>query len=375
MFGSPGSGMRFALLASGMAAAGRLRDRPAIVRGVAAAVAVLTLAAAAPHGPGRSTPPDRARFAASYRQVILPDLLVVRRQGLTAGQLSGLRRASANMIALDGGEIRARNGRSVSAVGVDPQAFRSWVPLRPASNQAIWTALARGAFLASDAARARLHLRPGASYQLSGAARVRLRFGGAAQLGVDGVDLVVNTATSRRLGLIHRVAALVSAPGTALATLVRRVRDAVPGARIITLRAQPLPVRRVNTSRRPANYLQLFQESAARYCPGLSWTVLAAIGQIESGDGQNMGPSSAGALGPMQFLPSTWKVWGIDGFGRTGPPDIMDAYDAVPSAARLLCANGAASGNLAGAIYDYNHAHWYVTEVLSLAAAYAREYS
>jgi len=104
--------------------------------------------------------------------------------------------------------------------------------------------------------------------------------------------------------------------------------------------------------------------------------VLAAIGQIESADGTNMGPSSAGALGPMQFLPSTWAVWGIDAFGQTGPPDIMNPYDAVPSAARMLCADGAASGprGLAAAIFDYNHATWYVNEVLALAAEYAREF-
>ena len=53
------------------------------------------------------------------------------------------------------------------------------------------------------------------------------------------------------------------------------------------------------------------------------------------------GPSSAGALGPMQFLPSTWAEWGIDGFGQPGPPDIMNPLDAVPSAARMLCAAGA----------------------------------
>ena len=124
-------------------------------------------------------------------------------------------------------------------------------------------------------------------------------------------------------------------------------------------------------------YLELFKASAARYCPGLSWTVLAAIGQIESADGTNVGPSSAGALGPMQFLPSTWKIWGTDGFGQTGLPDIMNPYDAVPSAARLLCADGAAAGgrSLAGAIFDYNHANWYVSEVLALAGQYATDYS
>ena len=86
--------------------------------------------------------------------------------------------------------------------------------------------------------------------------------------------------------------------------------------------------------------------------------MLAAIGQIESADGQNEGPSTAGALGPMQFLPSTWQTWGTDGFGDTGTPNIMNPFDAVPSAARLLCADGAASGGqgLRTAIFDYNHA-------------------
>ena len=105
-------------------------------------------------------------------------------------------------------------------------------------------------------------------------------------------------------------------------------------------------------------------------------TVLAAIGQIESADGTNEGPSTAGAMGPMQFLPSTWALWGIDGFGETGPPNILDPYDAVPAAARLLCADGAAAGgsSLYHAIFDYNHADWYVNEVLGLAAEYAADY-
>src|SRR6202020_1006048 len=138
-------------------------------------------------------------------------------------------------------------------------------------------------------------------------------------------------------------------PASSPVTLVSQVKTAL-GGNATVIRLVPaevstaLPVDPAPASGRPTSYLQLFQESAARYCPGLSWTVLAAIGQIESADGQNMGPSTAGALGPMQFLPSTWKLWGIDGFGTTGQPDIMNPYDAVPSAARLLCADGAASG-------------------------------
>jgi membrane-bound lytic murein transglycosylase B len=105
----------------------------------------------------------------------------------------------------------------------------------------------------------------------------------------------------------------------------------------------------------------------------MSWTVLAAIGQIESGDGANNGPSSAGALGPMQFMPGTWAEWGINGFGPPGPPDIMNPLAAIPSAARMLCAAGAGNpATLRGAIFAYNHATWYVDEVLALAGEYAR---
>jgi membrane-bound lytic murein transglycosylase B len=76
----------------------------------------------------------------------------------------------------------------------------------------------------------------------------------------------------------------------------------------------------------------------------------------------------------MQFMPATWAKWGTDGFGPPGPPDIMNPLDAVPAAARMLCADGAATGTPAGiraAIYAYNHATWYVSDVLALAARYA----
>jgi len=75
----------------------------------------------------------------------------------------------------------------------------------------------------------------------------------------------------------------------------------------------------------------------------------------------------------MQILPSTWAIWGTVGFGQTGAPNIWNAYDAVPSAARLLCASGGGnSATLPGAIFAYNHATWYVNEVLALASEYAR---
>jgi hypothetical protein len=279
------------------------------------------------------------------------------------------------MITFDGAQITA-GGRPVSVIGVDPATFRSWVPLRTASDQAFWTALSRGDFVASAAASSSLQLKPGAFYRLVGGSAQVVRFGLAAKLGISGVDLLVNQATSARLGLVRQVAGLISAPGVSLARLTSKVSAVLGRAgKVEPLRGQ-LPLAAAPAGGKPANYLELFRASAADYCPGLSWTVLAAIGQIESADGTNVGPSSAGALGPMQFLPSTWAQWGVDAFGETGPPNVLDPYDAVPSAARLLCADGAAAGgrSLYNAIFDYNHADWYVNEVLALAAQYAAAY-
>jgi hypothetical protein len=319
-----------------------------------------------------------ARAAAAFRQINLPDLLVVEPAGLSAGKIARIRQITGvrDVIAFDGAQIKA-GGHPVSVIGVNPGQFRSWTPLRTASDQGFWNALAHGSFVASRSAAARLGLRRGTSYQLAGASTRPVPFGRAARLGVAGVDLVVNQPTSRSLGLVHRVAALVSAPGAGLATLTSEVRALLGSqAKIVSLRSQARPVAPQVSGELPGNYLDLFRQSAARYCPGMSWTVLAAIGQIESADGTNVGPSSAGALGPMQFLPATWRTWGIAGFGRTGPPDIMNPYDAVPSAARLLCADGAAGGGhaLYQAIFDYNHADWYVNEVLGLASEYAKDY-
>jgi hypothetical protein len=198
------------------------------------------------------------------------------------------------------------------------------------------------------------------------------------------VDAVVNRTVAARLGLVDSLGVLINAPAANLSSLVGQVKEITGSAsHVISLQptkatkasaAGQLPVDTSVSSSRPTTYLELYKASAARYCPGLSWTVLAAIGEVESGNGTNVGPSSAGALGPMQFLPSTWKAAGIDGFGDTGTPNIMNPYDAVPSAAVLLCSDGAAKGgqSLYNAIFSYNHADWYVNEVLGIAHEYAQ---
>jgi hypothetical protein len=331
-----------------------------------------------PLPPGSATPAPTQKVAAIHR-IILPDLAVVDSAGVSQASLARIAKVDGvrQVLALDGAQL-TMGGHPVNVIGVDAQLYRSWTPLRTASNQRLWNALASGGFVASRSARRKLGLQAGGSYAVTGAATVTLPYAGSAPLGIGGIDIVVAAQASARLGLIHHVIALISAPSLSIRKLSREVRAAagVPARDLVTLR-QPTLTAAATPTGTPTTYIQLFQESAAQYCPGLPWTVLAAIGQIESGDGANMGPSSAGALGPMQFLPSTWAEWGITAtqWGQTGPPDVWDPWDAVPSAARYLCAAGGATpAGLPGAIFAYNHANWYVAEVLALARAYAQDF-
>ena len=98
---------------------------------------------------------------------------------------------------------------------------------------------------------------------------------------------------------------------------------------------------------------------------GLPWEVLAAVNLVESRFGRILGPSSAGALGPMQFLPSTWDRYG-------GGGDIMNPHDAITGAARYLRASGA-PGNLRGALFAYNRSDAYVDAILTYADEMKRD--
>jgi murein DD-endopeptidase MepM/ murein hydrolase activator NlpD len=114
--------------------------------------------------------------------------------------------------------------------------------------------------------------------------------------------------------------------------------------------------------------VELWHRAGAAY--GVPWDVLAAINKIESNFGQNMGPSSAGALGWMQFIPSSWLRWGMDADGD-GVADPWNPEDGVFAAARYLAAAGA-HDDLSRAIFAYNHAQWYVDDVLRLAAVFRK---
>ena len=140
----------------------------------------------------------------------------------------------------------------------------------------------------------------------------------------------------------------------------------------------------------PAAYLADYKKAGTRY--GIPWTVLAGIGEIESGQGRSDAPgvhsgvNPAGAAGPMQFgigglAGNTWGGapvhpasehtggYGIDG-DHDGIVNVYDPGDAIPSAAAFLKAHGAPA-DLQAALFAYNHSSSYVTDVLDWAARYA----
>lgn len=125
----------------------------------------------------------------------------------------------------------------------------------------------------------------------------------------------------------------------------------------------------------PPPALAAYVAGAAR-CPGLDWAVLAGIGEVESDHGRSHAPgvqsgaNAAGAEGPMQFEPATFGEYAVAVDGHQPSP--YDIGDAVAAAARLLCANGAATpGGLPPALWAYNHSWGYVDQVLAWAARYA----
>jgi transglycosylase-like protein with SLT domain len=124
------------------------------------------------------------------------------------------------------------------------------------------------------------------------------------------------------------------------------------------------------SSKVPRRLVPIYMDAAERYRLGPRGpSVLAAINWVETGFGTDPGTSSAGAEGWMQFEPESWAEFGVDGDGD-GVEDPDDPWDAIFAAARLLRSDGAPS-EWSNAIWDYNHADWYVEQVLR----YARRFS
>ena len=334
-------------------------------QGVSALEAVPVPAAQDAPVPAAIAPLDRLRAL---------DLVVAVPGPLTPAQVAALSALPGieALAVVDAGTLGVAGGEA-RVLGIDPSSFRAFTPQDTAASDELWQAVARGDVVASFGLARERSLGLGTEVALTGGGpaagqAMTGRIGAHAAFGLPGVNLVTDRATARWLGVAPESGALISAPATSVQGLRAAVERAVgPGATVEVLR----PEVAVAPAGRPASYRELYIDSM-RYCPGLSWTVLAAIGQVESGHGKHLGPSSAGALGPMQFLPSTWAAYGVDGDGD-GNADIMNPFDAVPSAASYLCRSGASRGEagLYDAIFAYNHADWYVRKVLAIAAQYA----
>jgi hypothetical protein len=138
-----------------------------------------------------------------------------------------------------------------------------------------------------------------------------------------------------------------------------------PGLSIAELGAAPIGVPNffIDKFRIPPFLLSIYQAAGIEY--GVRWEILAAINEIETDYGRNLNVSSAGALGWMQFMPATWKAYGVDANGDKRK-DPYNPVDAIFAAARYLKAAGA-DKDLRTAIFAYNHADWYVDSVLMRA--------
>jgi Transglycosylase SLT domain len=113
----------------------------------------------------------------------------------------------------------------------------------------------------------------------------------------------------------------------------------------------------------PRQLLAHYRKAQRRF--GVEWQLLAAVNFVESAFGRMRNSSAAGAQGPMQFIPSTWRAYGMGG-------DVNDPHDAIMGAANYLRASGA-PGDLTGALYAYNPSDLYVRAVLTYAGRIRRD--
>ena len=115
----------------------------------------------------------------------------------------------------------------------------------------------------------------------------------------------------------------------------------------------------------PANFDGIYQAAGAAY--GIDWRILKAVHYVETGcSGSTSKRNPSGATGPMQFLPSTWRVYGQDGNGD-GIKDITNVSDAIYGAANYLAVSGGSANNYRTALWSYNRSTRYYNKVMEVA--------
>ena len=321
---------------------------------------------------------SRSTHLAPLGRLVAPDVIVRLPHAAKPNAVRRLRhRDGITAVAVaDRGDIRVR-GHRLHAIGVDPSAIRRFTPATTARSRPLWLSVARGEMTLAYSAAQPFKRDLGDSVTVRGARyhAATLRLGAFASVGVGGAQVVVDRQIARRLGLRRDRVVVVSAPHLSIDTIDAIVHETFgAAAKAATVRPETVDQSTMSSYAAqtiPASYLDLYRRAAAT-CPGMPWTVLAGIGEVETGHGANVHTSTKGAEGPMQFLPSTFAAYGVDADGD-GVADIQNPADAVFSAARYLCAAGAGRGGQAlyDAIWAYNHADWYVRLVLQYAVAYS----
>jgi membrane-bound lytic murein transglycosylase B len=173
------------------------------------------------------------------------------------------------------------------------------------------------------------------------------------QLAVRALAAVPPAFRQKTIALLDRPAVRTARGDVRAATLLRSISSTPP---------RGLPDWRI--VRPPPAQELLGHYRRAQRRTDVHWTYLAAIHLVETRMGRIRGVSTAGAVGPMQFLPTTWDLYG-------GGGDIRDPRDATLAAGRLLVANGA-PGDMAGALWHYNPSDAYVGAVMSYARTMQR---
>lgn len=147
--------------------------------------------------------------------------------------------------------------------------------------------------------------------------------------------------------------------------LAAEARDILAARRELSSLSTPVPQRRFRTGRAlpPRPLLRYYRKAERRF--NVSWQVLAAVNFVETAFNKLRNKSTAGAQGPMQFIPSTWDAYGMGG-------DIADPHDAIMGAANYLHASGAPK-DYGRALYAYNPSREYVDAVLRYARRIGRD--
>ncbi|MEI6040203.1 MAG: lytic transglycosylase domain-containing protein [Candidatus Berkelbacteria bacterium] len=115
----------------------------------------------------------------------------------------------------------------------------------------------------------------------------------------------------------------------------------------------------------PTEFRPIYYAAAVKF--GIPWQLIEAVHQVETGkSGSTDKRSYAGATGPMQFMPGTWRAYGVDG-DLDGTADITNVTDAIYTAAHYLAKSGADEGRYKDALFNYNHSQAYVNKVINIA--------